>query len=78
MYLAVIEVKAIDNYRLLLTFQNQEKRIFDVSEYLETGKFSELRDKELFNTVKISFDSIEWVNQIDLDPELLYQKSVKV
>ncbi|RUM73678.1 MAG: DUF2442 domain-containing protein, partial [Sulfurovum sp.] len=23
----------------------------------------------------VSFDSIEWANQLDLDPELLYEKS---
>ena len=30
----------------------------------------------LFNTVKVMFDSIEWNNHLDLDPELLYQESI--
>lgn len=47
----------------------------NVKPYLEMGKFKELKDKELFKSVKISFDTIEWDNQLDLDPELLYQKS---
>ena len=39
------------------------------------GKFSELTNRDLFNSVKVKFDSIEWDNNLDLDPELLYQKS---
>jgi len=77
MYLAVKDVKPLDNYNLLLTFENNEERIFDVKPYLEIGKFQELKDKDLFKSVKVSFDSIEWANQLDLDPELLYEKSNK-
>ena len=75
MYLSVIDVKPMDDYRLFLTFENNEQKIFDVSPYLEIGKFSELKNKEIFDSVKVSFDSIEWSNHLDLDPELLYQKS---
>jgi len=28
--------------------------------------------------VKISFDSIEWENEADFDPEILYRKSLKI
>ncbi len=64
--------------RLLLTFGNEEKLFFDVSPYLNIGEFSELKELSLFNTVKIIFDSIEWNNSLDLDPELLYQKSLEL
>jgi hypothetical protein len=43
--------------------------------YLEVGIFRDLKDKNLFKTVKTSFDTIEWANEADFDPELLYQKS---
>jgi hypothetical protein len=75
MYLSVIDVKAMDDYKLFLTFENNEQKIFDVSPYLEIGKFSELKDKAIFDSVKVSFDSIEWSNHLDLDPEVLYSKS---
>jgi len=78
MYLSVIEVKPLEGFKLLLTFENQEKRIFDVSPYLKIGKFSELKEPSLFNTVKVMFDSIEWNNHLDLDPELLYQESINL
>ena len=78
MYLAIKDVKPQDNYLLLLTFENGEKRQFDMKPYLDFGIFKELKDSRLFGTVKPSFDSIEWDNEADLDPELLYQKSIKI
>ncbi|VUZ25685.1 Uncharacterised protein [Acetobacterium wieringae] len=39
MYLAVINVEPLNDYKLLLTFDNGEKRIFDVSPYLDKGIF---------------------------------------
>jgi len=29
----------------------------------------------MFRTVRVSFDCIEWSNQADIDPEVLYQNS---
>jgi len=75
MYLAITEVKPLKNFQLLLTFENGEKRVFDMKPYLEKGVFKDLKNEDLFKTVKVSFDSIEWSNKADLDPELLYEKS---
>ncbi len=78
MYLAIKEVRPTDNYQLLLTFENGENRQFDMNPYLECGIFQELKDITLFKTVKPSFDSIEWANEADFDPEILYQNSIKI
>lgn len=78
MYLTIKDVKPQDNYLLLLTFENGEKRQFDMKPYLDLGIFQELKDLKLFKTVRKSFDTIEWDNEADLDPELLYQKSTKI
>ena len=75
MYKAIINVKPAKNNKLILTFENNEKRIFDVTPYLEIGIFKELKDPSIFNSVRVSFDSIEWSNKADLDPEFLYKKS---
>ncbi|GBD95366.1 MAG TPA: DUF2442 domain-containing protein [Nitrospirae bacterium] len=77
MYLSVIDVKPLEGYKLLIKFKNNEERIFDVSPYLKIGKFAELKNKALFNSVAVSFDSIKWANHLDMDPEFLYEKSVK-
>lgn len=75
MYLGVKDVKVGKEYELLLTFENNEQRIFDMKNYLSKGIFAELRDKKLFNTVHINFDTIEWENGADIDPELLHSES---
>ena len=46
--------------------------------YLQLGIFQELKDISLFKTVRTSFDSIEWENEADLDPEILYQDSIQI
>jgi hypothetical protein len=70
-------VRPLDGHKLLLVFGNGEEKIFDVTPYLHIGKLAELRDMVLFNSVTVKFDTIEWANQLDLDPELLYAKSVR-
>lgn len=76
MYLAIKDVKPIKNYKLILTFADDSVKLFDMKPFLEKGTFKELRDETLFKTVKISFDTIEWSNGIDIDPETLYEDSV--
>jgi len=74
----VIAVKPLPSYKLLLTFENGENRIFDVTPYLSLGVFAELKDVSLFNAVRISFDTVEWQNGADLCPDLLYTDSLPV
>ena len=78
MYLSVTNVEPLEAYKLKLTFENRERRIFDVSPYLNLGKYSELKDPAMFRTVRPSFDSVQWANEMDFDPEFLYQKSEPV
>jgi hypothetical protein len=79
MYLSVKKVKPLSDYNLEITFENNEIKIFDVKPYLDTGLFKTLKNKNFFRMVKISYDTIEWPNKVDLDPEVLYEKGkVKV
>jgi hypothetical protein len=78
LYLAIKKVEPTPYYQLILTFENGEKRQFDMNPYLGIGIFKELKDISLFNTVKVSFDTIEWDNEADLDPEILYNNSKKI
>ena len=78
MYFAIKEVSPQDNYILLLTFENGEKRQFDMKPYLDMGIFRDLKVLSLFKTVRTSFDSIEWDNEADFDPEVLYHNSIRI
>ncbi len=75
------EIKEVipgENYNLILTFNNGEKRLFDMKPYLENGIFQELKDVSKFNKVRLNFDSVEWENEADFDPEILYKYSQKI
>ena len=76
--IAINSVQPLDNYKLLLTFNTNESKVFDMNEYLEHGLFTQLKSKELFDTVRISFDTIQWANGLDLCPEVLYEKSERI
>ena len=76
MYLSVKEVKPLDEYKLLLTFENSEVKIFDMKPYLDKGIFRELKDISLFKSARVKFDTVEWENEADIDPETLYEDSI--
>lgn len=80
MFFAVTEVMPLKDYQLILTFKNGEQKVFDMKPYLETGIFRELKNEKMFNSVRVSFDTIEWENEADMDPETLYamSKTLKV
>ena len=71
-------VEANLNYTIILTFDNEEKKIFDVTPYLDKGIFKELKDKKLFNSVKAFLGSIQWKNGQDFCPDTLYLESKPV
>jgi hypothetical protein len=78
MYPTVTSVKPLQDYKLLLRFSSGEEKTFDMTPYLNMGKYAELKNVSLFNTVTVKFDSIEWANQLDIDPEFLYANSINI
>ena len=73
-----IDVKPLDNYLLLISFDNGEQKIFDVKPYLSHKAFETLNNKHLFNTVKVSGLSIAWANGADICPDELYNNSKNI
>jgi len=78
LYPRVKDVKAKDDYKILLTFDNNELKIFDMRPYLNKGFFKQLKDKNYFNSVKPFMNSIQWKNGQDLCPDTLYLDSKEV
>ena len=76
MYRKVTKVVPEADHTLLLTFDNGEQRRFDVKPYLDKGIFQELKEPSVFYSAHVSFDTVEWDNEADLDPEVLYSASV--
>ena len=72
----VISVEPKAEHKVLLTFDNQEVRIFDMSPYIDRSSFfKQLEDEEYFKTVRVSLGSVQWKNGQDLSPHTLYSKS---
>ncbi|SMO43342.1 DUF2442 domain-containing protein [Gracilimonas mengyeensis] len=62
------------DHTLLLTFENGEERVFDITPYLKNF-FSELEDIEYFQKVYVENGSIAWPHGQDLAYDMLYYKS---
>jgi len=75
MYPGVKTVEAIADHRLVVGFDTGERRIYDVRPLLTVGRFQALAAPEVFNRVRVAFDTVEWENGLDLDPEYLYRRS---
>lgn len=73
-----VEVKSLENYKLLITFNNGEQRIFDVKPYIKGDWYSELKDLEYFTTVHVSGLSVEWKHGQDICPDDLYTNSIEM
>jgi hypothetical protein len=74
----VKEVRPLPDYRLRLTFEGGEIRIFDVSPYLDKGVFRGLRDSSAFNSVRAFLGSVAWADGQDFCPDTLYLESIPV
>ena len=77
MYPAVVNVKTKDNYVLYLKFDNGEQGWMDMKPFLNYGVFQKLKDLNIFQQVRIKFDTVEWDCGVDLDPEYVYEKCMK-
>ena len=71
----IIKVEALENYKLILTFDNGETKIKDMKPYLDKGIFTKLKDINVFNNVKIKYGTISWENDIDMCADSLYETS---
>lgn len=71
----VKEVIPNNNYTLTITFTNDEVKVFDVKPYLNIGIFKELKELNIFNSVKPFLGSIQWINGQDFCPDTLYLES---
>ena len=72
----VTGVKAHPDYRLELEFENGERRLFDMSPYMDKKPFVKLKPIPLFNCARVDYGTVTWPGNIDIAPETLYDRSV--
>ena len=73
-----IDEKVLNNYKLEIKFDNNERKIFDVKPYFKFKIFNDLKNYEEFKKVQISGLSIEWENGSDICPDELYNNSRQI
>lgn len=74
----ITSVQHLEDWRLLLTFDNAEQREIDISELITfDGVFEPLKDLQFFRGVRVEPDvgTIVWPNGADLCPDVLYERS---
>jgi len=70
----VLSVYAIDNYKLLVQFDNQKKKKYDVAPLLDKEMFAPLKNPVLFGAVKVDPGgyAVVWNSKIDISENELW------
>lgn len=71
-----VDVKPIEDYNLFVTFDNGEKKIYDVKPLIKGDWFGQLKDINNFNSVRVAGLSVEWAGGKDVCPDDLYYSSI--
>ena len=74
----VKKVEVLKEFNLLITYSNNEKKVFNMKNYWlwNKGDFLKLHNLEAFNKVTPVFDTVQWENGLEIAPEELYDESV--
>lgn len=75
MLLDVLHVVPQKDYILVLEFENGELRRFDMAPYIDQKPWDTLKAKNTFLNASVGFGTVVWPNNIDIDPETLYELS---
>ena len=70
-----INVTPLEDYNLLIQFDNGESRVMNVVPAIKGDYYGELADKEYFKTAFCNGFTVEWKNGQDLCPDDLYYLS---
>ncbi|MEI7676406.1 MAG: DUF2442 domain-containing protein [Bacteroidales bacterium] len=73
MVLGIRKAEYIADFKIKLEFNNGETWTVDLENELNGTVFLPLRDKSYFKQFSVVFDTIEWENGADFDPEYLFE-----
>ena len=68
----------LKDYKILLTFKNGERKIFDMKPYLEYTVFKPLNDENEFKKFSIIDGTIEWECGADLSTDTFFIESYDI
>jgi hypothetical protein len=73
----VMNVVAMAEYKLRITFSNGEEGVYDCTPLLDFGVFKELRDLNYFRRAKVCNGTVVWPHEQDICPDTLYLDAKK-
>ena len=68
--------KYLKDYKLLLTFDDKQKKVVDFEKALDGFKgpiFKPLKDKNYFKNFTVAIGTVVWPNEADVSPDYLYE-----
>lgn len=71
----VKEVQPRENYTLLLTFADGEKKLYDARPLLNKPIYAPLKNPTFFLGAKAECGTVVWDDEVDIAPEHLYECS---
>ena len=74
----VSAVEPREDYSMLLTFENGERRIYDARPLLSKPVCAELKNPGFFMGAKALYGTVVWNDDIDIAPEHLYERSLPI
>jgi len=67
-----INVKALPEYKLQVTFDDDVSGVINLKDFIGKGIFSGLKNPELFNKVYTTGYSIAWSDELEIDLITIY------
>jgi len=79
MILHVTSLEMLHDYKVLLGFNNGEKRVFDYEPHINDGVFVKLKNPVYFKArAVVERGTVAWDGTLDFAPEFLYENGVPV
>lgn len=72
----VVAARPLDESKIRVTFENGATGVFDCSPYMEDNYWKDLRMPHFFRQVKAEYGTLCWPNDIDIDPEEIWEDTV--
>lgn len=76
--LDVVSVEPRKDNTLIIVFENNEKRLFDMTPYFDKKPFMKLKNSPLFMRATVEYGTVAWPGNIDIAPETLWDYSKRV
>ena len=76
MLLHIVSLEVLPDYKVLVGFDNNEKKIFDYKPHIDTGVFKKLKNPVYFAQATIQGGTVAWDGDLDFAPEFLYENGV--